>query len=619
MDDDKGLAKPIMSFTLSSMHWLYIAALGLTTTLGLPTGALSIVFLCVVTGVMGAYLLAAGRWDSMAVPAPLSSFFLLFGLWIVASTLWSAALFESWRAVTIWFLLPIWAWAIGSLKFEQFKQLLLGAFILLVALCLIGVGELGAGATASLSHYRAESVFSNPNVLASVIVILLLPLQFFWLAQFEVEPRRQLWDRLFLAIIIFVFAVLVLTASRIGMICYLTGTAILLGTIRGRLRANWKRYALFLGGLVVAYLGVTFFISDWAQTRFERVIDPVTNNERLLVWDTSWQSYLLQPFTGHGFGALFIPYAALRAHDDGTIGQFAHSDILQYLAEIGPIGLLLSFGIAGSFIWLSVKRLAMGFVSETKRLWFIGLSVAILANMAASAVTYIFYLPVILLLTALLLGGWSILFWNDGQEPNISGKRHRKRPLRALVFGGVMVLAVCIHLSSHYVVKADQSIRASSIKNHARYTQLANRLSLGLNPSVKLEMIDVALAQATLAQTPDLMEFISNRIEEMEGLQPATASLWLQKARFAIVQGQYEEAENNLNRALNLDPTYLPARLMLGKLKREQDDADAINAIYMDALRWRLTELKYGVFTMDELLRRENNLPRLLPAPSKSR
>lgn len=312
---------------------------------------------------------------------------------------------------------------------------------------------------------------------------------------------------------------------------------------------------------------------------------------------------------------MFVPYAALRAKADGTLGQYAHSDVLQYLAELGPIGLLLSLGMAISFIYLCVTRLKKGFSNPDHRVWFWGVSVGVLATIAASIATYIFYLPAIMLLTGLLLGGWSILYWMDMDGV----PARRKRPLRAIVFAAVMVVAMFIHLSSYYVVRADQSIREYSIENHTKYTDRAAFFSLGLNPHVVLERIDVALSQLTLSSTPEGIRNVGTMIDDVIRVQPGIPALWMQKARLEIVKDNITQAEKDLTRALTLDPTYLPARLMLGRLLREQGKESTIEGMYDDALRWKLTQQKYGVVTMEQIIARENNLPKLLPSPAKSR
>ncbi len=598
------------------MYWLFLPALCFTSVLSVWDTHLSLVLLFLITGVVGSYYLAKGRWDSIAIPSPISSFLLLFGLWIVASTIWSAALFESWRAITIWFLLPVWAWILGSLDFKIIKKLLVGSFAILLVLCLIGFTELASGKALSDPDYRIVSLFSNPNVFASLIVLLLLPLQYIWLSKLELHNIRKISDWVFLVVILFVFSILVLTASRVSLICYAVGTLMFFWSLRDQKAQEWKRWAIFVAGLLVTYILMNYVVGDAVQRRFEYIAHPVSTSERLMVWSASWQSYLLQPFVGHGFGALHVPYAALRDYGDGTLGQYAHSDILQYLAELGPIGLLLSLGVAISFVCLSAQRLKAGFPNPNDRLWFWGVSVAILANVVASSVTYIFYLPSVLLVMALLLAGWSLLYWSDVDDTRPA---RRKRPLRAIVFGFVMVVAMFIHLSGYYVVKADQSIRHFSIEDHAKYANLGGIFSLWLNPQVKLEIIDVALSQLTLKSTPEGIRDVEAMIDDVVRVQPAIPSLWLQKARLEIVKNDIDQAEKDLARAMTLDPNYLQARLMLGRLLREQNKDNMIEAMYDDALRRKLTEQKYGVVTMDQMIARENNLPKLLPTSGKSR
>jgi O-antigen ligase len=589
------------------MSWLIIFCVAAASLLTVWGGNIPLAIIMGLTTLAGSVQLLRGRWQSASFPAPLSSCILLFTLWIGLSSLWSAAPFDTWRAFSVWALLPIWAWMLAGLPPRYLKKLLGAAAVVLYMLCLVAFWQVGQGSL-NLPVYRPPSLFSNPNTFAALILILLLPLQYAWLAKAdEVKDRtaRALWA----VILIVIFGALVLTVSRISLAAYLGITIIQLFLLRDAIKPEWKRFAVYFGALIVATLLLNMLTGNVVQARIGALSEGGGMFERMMVWDASWKAYLLQPLLGHGFGALFVPYAALRHREDGTYGQFAHSDILQYLAELGPLGLLLSAAIVGSFVWMSVSRVLAGFKNRNDGVWFVGASLAILACFGSALVTYIFYMPVILLCVAIMMGLWASLYWIDDEPLPI-----KSRPASAAIFFIGLSLMTGLHISAVMTDKAGTAIsKRFSVEEHLYWNEWAQRLSFDLNPRVTMEWIDILLSQASLEKKPEQFAALEHMFAQMERLQPGLPGLWLQKARFNIARDRLIEAEADLQKALLLDPSFLPARLFLGRLYRETGrDDDTIADLYDEGLRWQLTGLKYGVVTMDALMESEDNMPRLL-------
>lgn len=591
------------------MSWLIILCIAAASLLSVWGGNIPLAIIMGLTTMAGSVQLVRGRWQSASFPAPLSSCILLFTLWIGLSSLWSAAPFDTWRAFSVWALLPIWAWMLAGLSPKYLKRLLTAAAVVIYMLCLVAFWQVGMGSL-NLPVYRTPSLFSNPNTFAALILILLLPLQYAWLARAE-EIKDKTTAVLWAAILIVIFGALVLTVSRISLAAYLGITIVQIVTLRHLIKPEWKRLAMYFGALVVTTGLLNLLTGNVVQARIGALAEGGGMFERMMVWDASWHAYLLQPLLGHGFGALFVPYAALRHREDGTYGQFAHSDILQYLAELGPLGLLLSSAIVASFVWMTVSRVLAGFKNPNDQIWFVGAALAILACFGSALVTYIFYMPVILLCVAIMMGLWASLYWVDDEPLPV-----RSRPVSALIFFIGMALMTGMHVSAIMTDKAGAAIaKRFSVEEHLYWNALAERLSFDMNPRVTMEWIDILLSQASLEKKPEQFAALEQMFAHLERLQPGLPGLWLQKARYNIARDHLIEAEADLQKALLLDPSFLPARMFLGKLYRETGrDENTILDLYDEGLRWQLTELKYGVVTMDAMKEAEENMPRLLNA-----
>ncbi len=586
------------------MQWLILPAMILASLLNLLDADLPLAILLSLTTLAGTWQFATGRWQMGAFPAPLSWCVLLFGLWICVSTLWSETPFDSWRMISIWLLLPVWTWQLASLEPRKLKPVLLGVSAIVFLLALIAYSQLGLGIADP--NFRPPSLFANPNTFAALLVATILPLQYLWLGR-AAEIKNNFVKVAAGLLLAVLFGALVLTVSRIALLGYAVFTVIQVALLRDLVKTHWRWVLGYFVVLALVYFSINTGTDDLVDRRIGYITHPISTSERLLVWQTAWASYLQAPLFGHGFAALSVPYAALRQHDDGTYGQFAHSDLLQYLAELGPLGLGIAIAMAISFLVMTIQRVRAGFANPNDRLWFIGVSWGVFVTIGAATVTYVLYLPAILLITALLLGLWSSLYWAHESEP----LPQVRKPVTAAVFAVVMGLFISLHLSGLMSTYADMSLRQHVLKDHLKWNLLASHMSFDLNPQVLIEWEDVLMAQASQDKKPEQFAQAEHLLTRLERLQPSLPQLWLQRARYDLARGEYDLAETHLRHSIALDPVFLEGRVMLGRLLRETNNGDEADALYADALKWKAIRDKYGIKTVEELQTRERNLPRL--------
>lgn len=585
------------------MTWLFIPCLVLASLLSVGHADFFLSLMIGLTGIAGAWQLAAGRWQMGALPAPLSWALLSFGLWAGISTLWSDAPFDSWRAVSVWLLLPIWAWIFAAQDLKALRVKFVAALSVIFLLVLVAYMQIMGGAP--YDGYRPPSLFANPNTFGSLLVAVLLPLQHLWLGRASV-CLRPLTRYALLFILYVILGALVFSASRIAIVGYGVFTIIQMLWLRGTIGAHRREFIGFIAGLVLTYIVMNILADNVLAGRLALFTDMALSKVRMIVYATAWESYLQAPITGHGFGALYVSYAGLRHYDDNTVGQFAHSDILQYLAELGPLGLALAISIFGLFVVMSVSRLRQGFKDPQSTLWFVAVSSSLVATALAACATYLFYLPAILLILALMLGIWSSLFWSE-EAP----LPPRRKPISALVFLAVTGALTCLHVSAVMTDHASDAIMRHSMKDHYKWNMVASRLSFDLNPAVLMEWADVSQSFTSQDQKPEQIAQLRNTLDRLERLQPKMPEYWLLRGRFELIGGDVKLAEAAFRNAVTLDPVFLPARVMLGRLLREKGRYSEIPPLYEEGLKFALIPLKYDVHSMEDMIEREKNLPRL--------
>ena len=239
-------------------------------------------------------------------------------------------------------------------------------------------------------------------------------------------------------------------------------------------------------------------------------------------------------------------------------------------------------------------------------MWFAAMSLGILVTALASGITYLLYLPALLLVTAIMFGLWSALYWSEEEA-----LPQTRRPAAALVFAALMAVLAAQHVSAQFATLADRDLRRFELGKHYQWNLWAGRLSFDMNPQVLVEWADVMLSHASQEKKPEQLAQVDATLDRLERLQPTLPQLWLLRGRVAAVREDYAQAESDFKKALLYDPTYLPARLMLGRLWRELRRDAEIAPLYKEGLKWRVTKIKYGVKSMKDMTEREENLPRL--------
>lgn len=202
---------------------------------------------------------------------------------------------------------------------------------------------------------RLRGTYVNPDHMALLLEIALaITLAWIWLGvrrarQAETWERKILWIAPPLIFYLTLFVGLTFTGSRGGLLAALCA-ALAQGLMLAASRRHWKAAPLILLVVIAAVA-----ISGWLglQQAYGRLLvsssADVTWSQRLAVYHASFGLWKQFPVTGTGLGTFrdVFPMVA-PANLSGATWTHAHSDVLELLVTVGPLGLL---AVVLSGIW----------------------------------------------------------------------------------------------------------------------------------------------------------------------------------------------------------------------------------------------------------------------------
>lgn len=332
----------------------------------------------------------------------------------------------------LWVAVPCWCWLL-LLALNPFisawpeMSIWFGMIVALIPASILGLSRIladdsnwnrlewlifGAAAfvaTMMLYQYFAQGVrangpFLDANVASAVIYAALLPLMYRMIAARDEHVIRWL-----LVMLAFGFAAALFTSfSRGGVGSFeigLLGTALVMMLVWDRAMGT-----RFIGCLTIFVLAWVLVYHGPVQPHV-RTLDNISQDHsfamRLVMWDAALEIHDDAPLVGTGLGTFSVNYPRYRPLvESGTVGDMAHNDYVQMLAEGGPLlaAFLMAFVLCvlGSALWcLGLIRRAGGSESRRAMVRDMGLFAALLALMVQATVNFIFYVLILSLLAGL--------------------------------------------------------------------------------------------------------------------------------------------------------------------------------------------------------------------------
>ncbi|MEM7651329.1 MAG: O-antigen ligase family protein, partial [Pseudomonadota bacterium] len=260
---------------------------------------------------------------------------------------------------------------------------------------------------------------ANPNGLAA-----LLSLAFFASIGWMIGAPNRRQSNLALALSALLAVSIFVTGSRGALVALLMMLGVFLFFVRAQ-AAQHKRclFALMLLSLLSFALVSLFAPITSIYSPAELISRSVTGAQPLLwsrpeIWASTWEIIQNNFWTGTGIGTFFLYYPEVRSiGDPSTAGLMAHSDPLQFWAEMGILSLVLFY----VFIALCVLRTRAAFKKldqkDTRRVTILVPFFAIAAMTIHAHVSFPFHILPTLLMAGFLLGVWFVQTQNvlDGE------------------------------------------------------------------------------------------------------------------------------------------------------------------------------------------------------------
>jgi O-antigen ligase len=484
-------------------------------------------------------------------------------------------------------------------------------------------GILGIVQYVWLGEARAKGTFFNPNFFATYEVVT-LALTFGLLSYQKLNDlnwtnKAFLWCTSAIAFLAFVMA-----QSRGAVFAFLV-VALFLGIYRFGKIALVFMLVLVLAGLVLPnpikqrVLDVSAH-DPYAYTRFE-------------IWENSLHRVADRPW-GIGLGMYKYLSFQYRFPIENSIVQYgkraesAHNEYLQIAVELGVGGLALFLLGIGVWGW-GAKDVLKGSLSSWEKGAVAGLSGGVLAILVHAAVDSVFHEPALVLI--LILCGSLVLVMKRLDSPNpvpvwsIPFPHHPARVAIVWLMAAVSTFLIIQPAAAWFAYEqgnvASQSGRTDRAREWYRrailidpgttaYHDASARMNVaqfyasgdpqwliqavedmaicqelnsldGRVPS-RLGMLYLLLAERATSneQRDDLVAHAAESYEGAIKVDPFSPFNYLELGKIRWQQGQSEEAQALLTKAITYEPNFLPARVFLAKIAAQIGKSDIAQSQY---------------------------------------
>jgi O-antigen ligase len=481
---------------------------------------------------------------------------------------------------------------------------------------------------------QAHHPLADPNALGGFFNLGLIPA-----IGWTLLARDKKQTGVALALAALIFAGMVATGSR-GAFFALIPTLILF-LVAGRHFVKGKARAV---GLLVLTLLAVFVMShflsveQWNSTS-QRIVDTITlaaddvTNNRLNIWAGTIDVIKHYWVHGTGFGTFFLYYPEFRSPDEHIGVSHAHSDPLQYWAELGLGGVVLFYAFLIAAAVRTWKAMAQTKTDDRARILILAPFCALGAVVIQTHVSFNFYNLVILFGAGFLLAVWFTATGRILADRKIDVQFPPRMPawqrqtFLLLPFMPILFLFGSYMVSEHFVNAARDSLyKRGDLQAFARMLENAHAADHGLNFRTWLLAANIPLGilqegQNTLSddQRHELYNQAAGQLARVRALNPRNASALYYQARLQTL-GPAEWAqgmpspEELYKQALKLDPLHLGARMALASLYEERGDEDGMMQVLKDGFDYTYGSTKamdyYGRIMVMALARGDKELYR---------
>lgn len=438
---------------------------------------------------------------------------------------------------------------------------------------------------------RVRWPFADPNSLAA-----LLSLSFFGALGLMLAGQTRVQSNAGLGLALLLITAIFTTGSRGALIVFIIGLVVfLMMTGFETLKKHKRCFSALFVGFVLAWVLTSFSAPKFARGPGEIAASTINGMPALwdkpAIWNSTWAMIKDHLWSGTGIGTFYLYYPQYRGGDLHTAGFMAHSDPLQFWAEVGIFAPIVFYFFIGTAIFLTVQAFRMMKADDVRRIY-IAVPFCALGGLIIHAhITFHFHVLSLLMGAGFLLGYW---FWimqsvvpsgkmTEALERNCL-KTFVVFPLLALVCGFVMLQG-----SEIVLTRAQDKIQAQDIDGYTRDVNYADKMALHQNARAILMAAQIPLG---ILQHKDLAEGQGVKLTAQgyellaraEAINPRLPEIYFMKAQFAR---ESAEIKDFLKQALAIDPLHFPSRLMLAQVYHSEGDDVSAYAILKEGMMWR--------------------------------
>lgn len=477
-----------------------------------------------------------------------------FVAWVTLSLTWSESL-----GTTVLSLPRLYAGLLMGLtaymvSAREFRISLGGLLLLAVALSLYTAYQ-----GLILGIHRPAAFFENWNTHAAFLNMLLLPSAAYYLT----SRHKQLLGVL-LATIAFASAMTLSRGAILGGAAGLLCLA-LLGHSQMKRTAFTQLLLWLAGGYLLG--SILYEGAPLARLTGSLAGESIASG-RWIIWESSWEMYKQYPLLGWGMGTFWQAYSAFRHPHDGSAGQNAHNEYLQFLVELGPIGLILFIGLLGALAYRIYRhRHSIGLEGA-------GLAAALVALATQATFTNTYYQLAIWLVFGWYIGRLSLLTAPEhglGWSPSawFTRKGFITVVLLTAAIPGTWLTA--LFMSEVELNKLQQAGNAGEflrqLPQAERYYNLRDVTQLLFAGQIQRALVEKQ-DEISVQERDQAIETALARLAQAEQLYPMRIDNFLFRAELKqLAPERYPVAEviADYQKVLALDPYALPARLAFAR------------------------------------------------------
>ncbi len=524
---------------------------------------------------------------------------ILFWALALASAVLSAAPYTSFIYFCFFSVFPLsFFWSLAPSPFRESAIAGTGLAVIFAALSIWSLAQYFF-LPQMLLHRHVHWPFADSSSLGGI-----LSLAFFGALGLMLGAKNRLQSNAGLFLALLLVSAIFTTGSRGSLLFLILGSVVFTITARAHIRRHGRCCAALLAGSVAAFFLIGMLGPEGTRPPMEIIAKTLSGQlpvfwARPDIWASAWDIIKDHFWTGTGIGTFYLYYPQYRSGDAMTAGRMAHSDPLQFWAEMGVFAPVLFYAFIAAVTYATFMVLKKLEPDDARRVYILSPFCALGALVAHAHVTFHFNVLPILMLAGFFLAFW---FHNVRQvlEGAFSTLPSLRLPERSALKGALIVALLAaaypfLMLQSSEIVlqRAHARSEASDAMGFVNDVNIAGRMSQQKNANAIILAAGVSLSilENGMLMSPGQRESLprqgENLLERAESLNPLLPTIPFTRARYARQAKRTDREEEWLREALRLDPLYFPARMQLTEALLRKNEKTQAYEVLKEGLRWR--------------------------------